>query len=240
MAGDDGGRPGREARRRPGRRRPRGAAGRRGRRRGPRGRHRLLRPVPRGRPARGLQGVRQGGDGRRRRADRRGPASAPPPTRSRPRSTRSGRRTSSRTTGSPPARASWSPTTGRPRSTTPPAASGWWSRSSSTGPRSRCSRITDGADASTRSSRPRTSSGSSTATPARTPAAWAPTPRCRGRRPAWSTRCCAPCCSRPSTRWPAAARRSAGCCTPGWRSPRAAPGWSSSTPGSATPRPSRC
>ena len=51
--------------------------------------------------------------------------------------------------------------------------------------------ITDGDAPSTRCSRPRTSSGSSTATPARTPAAWAPTRRCRGRRPAWSTRCCA-------------------------------------------------
>ena len=35
--------------------------------------HRLLRPVRRGRPARGLQGLRQGGDGRRRRAHRDGP-----------------------------------------------------------------------------------------------------------------------------------------------------------------------
>ena len=34
----------------------------------------------------------------------------------------------------------------------------------------------------------RTSSGSATATPARTPAAWAPTPRCPGRRPTWSPR----------------------------------------------------
>ena len=75
---------------------------------------------------------------------------------------------------------------------------------------------------STRSSRPRTSSGSATATPAPTPAAWAPTRRCRGRRRTWSTRCCATCCSRPSTRWPAAARRSPACCTPASRSPRAA------------------
>ena len=63
---------------------------------------------------------------------------------------------------------------------------------------------------STRCSRPRTSSGSSTATRAPTPAAWAPTRRCRGRPTAWSTRCCATCCSRPSTSWPAAARPSPG------------------------------
>ena len=42
--------------------------------------HRLLRPVGGGRPARGLQGLRQGGDGRRRRADRRWPGSARPPS----------------------------------------------------------------------------------------------------------------------------------------------------------------
>ena len=35
-------------------------------------------------------------------------------------------------------------------------------------------------------------------------------------------------------------RRSPACCTPAWRSPRAASASSSSTPGSATPRPSRC
>ena len=40
---------------------------------------------------------------------------------------------------------------------------------------------------SCRCSRPRTSSGSSTATRAPTPAAWAPTPRCRGRPPTWSS-----------------------------------------------------
>ena len=56
--------------RRPGRHRPGGAAGRRGRRRRPGRRHRLLRPVGRGRPARGQQVLRQARDGRRRRADR--------------------------------------------------------------------------------------------------------------------------------------------------------------------------
>ena len=47
--------------------------------------------------------------------------------------------------------------------------------------------ITDGAP-SAPCSRRRTSSGSATGTPAPTPAAWARTPRCRGRRPTWSTR----------------------------------------------------
>ena len=53
---------------RPGRDRARGAAGRRRRRRRPRGRYRLLRPVGGRRPDRGLQGVREGRDGRGRRA----------------------------------------------------------------------------------------------------------------------------------------------------------------------------
>ena len=49
---------------------PRGAAGRRPRRPARRPRHRGLRAHARGRPARGLQGVRQGGHGGRRRAHR--------------------------------------------------------------------------------------------------------------------------------------------------------------------------
>ena len=61
----------RRAGRRPGRGRAGGAAGGGpGRPAGRRGRA-LLRPGRRGRPDRGLQGVRQGGDGRRRRAHRR-------------------------------------------------------------------------------------------------------------------------------------------------------------------------
>ena len=56
--------------------------------------HRLLRAVPCGRAARGLEGVRQGRDGRGRRADRRGPGLRAPPTRPRPPSTSSARRTS--------------------------------------------------------------------------------------------------------------------------------------------------
>ena len=70
---------GRAAGRRPGRRRARGAAGRRvsPTRCAPRG-IACFGPDPRGRPARGLQGVRQGRDGRGRRADRGRPACARP------------------------------------------------------------------------------------------------------------------------------------------------------------------
>ena len=359
----------RRARRRPGRRRPRGAAGRRGRRRRARPRASpCFGPSAGRRPARGLQGVRQGGDGRRRGADRRRRASARRPTRSPPRSTRSARRTSSRTTGSPPARASWSPTTATRRWRTPPACERVVVEEFLDGPevslfarlrrrrrrgaaaarpglqahrrrrhraqhrrhgrlrpaglgagRARrggaahraCRRrapslddarrrlrprstpsappyvvkddglaagkgvvVTDDRDGgagargrvragrdrgvprrprglavrdhrrrrrSTRCCRPRTSSGSSTATRARTPAAWAPTPRCRGRRPAWSTRCS-------SDRAPADRRRDGpprhAVRRPAVRRPRAdlarRRGSSSSTPGSATRRPSRC
>ena len=54
----------------------------------------LLRAVRRGGAARGLQGVRQGGDGRGRRPDRRRARLYDAPRRSRPRSTSSARRTS--------------------------------------------------------------------------------------------------------------------------------------------------
>ena len=54
----------------------RGAAGRRCRRRGAGRRHRLLRPVRRAAAAGGQQGLREGRDGRRRRADRALPRSA--------------------------------------------------------------------------------------------------------------------------------------------------------------------
>ena len=82
-----------------------------------------------------------------------------PPTRS----TRSARRTSSRTTGSPPARAWWSPRTARRRSPTRRRASGWSSRSTSTGRRCRCSRSPT-ARPSYPCCRRRTSSARSTAT----------------------------------------------------------------------------
>jgi phosphoribosylamine--glycine ligase len=73
-----------------------------------------------------------------------------------------------------------------------------------------------------------------------TPAAWAPTRRCRGRPRGSSRRSPPGCSSRPSTRWPAAARRSPGCSTPGSPSPSGACGSWSSTRASATPRRSRC
>ena len=75
------------------------------------GGHPLLRPLRRGRAARGLQGVRQGRHGGGRRARPRARTSARRRRRPPRRSTSSARRTSSRTTAWPPARASWSPTT---------------------------------------------------------------------------------------------------------------------------------
>ena len=51
---------------------------------------------------------------------------------------------------------------------------------------------------SCRWSRRRTSSGSATTTRVRTPAGWAPTRRCRGRRPTWSTRSSSASCGRRS------------------------------------------
>ena len=68
-------------------------------------------PSRRGRPARGVQGLRQGRDGRGRGPDRAGLLVHHRRARSRRRSTSSGRRTSSRRTGSPRARASSSPRT---------------------------------------------------------------------------------------------------------------------------------
>ena len=82
------------ARDRPRRDRPRGAARRRRRRRAAARRHRRLRAERRGRSDRGLEGLREGGDGGGRRAD--GAATLASP----------GRPASSRPTGSPPARAS--------------------------------------------------------------------------------------------------------------------------------------
>ena len=91
-----------------------------------------------------------------------------------------GRRTWSRTTRSPPAKGVVVTRTGRRRSRTPRCAcharaAGWWSRSSSTAPRSRSSPCATGRRR-TPSSRRRTSSGSSTAAAAPTPAGWVPTP----------------------------------------------------------------
>ena len=70
-------------------------------------------------------------------------------------------------------------------------------RSSSTAPSSRCSRSATGATWSP-SLRRRTTSGSSTATAARTPAAWAATRRCRVRRRRRSPEIATPCTGRSS------------------------------------------
>ena len=180
-----------------------------------------LRADRRGRAARGLEGVRQGRDGRGRRADRARASCAPTPDEvDRPRSTSSGRRTSSRTTASPPARASWSPRTGPRRART----------------RLACERVVieeflDGPEVSLFGCQLRR------ATAHRLPAAAGPGlqadlrrrrgPQHRrhgrlhpaavgagrpGRRGA-----ARPCSSRPSTRWRGAAPPSPACCTPAWR-----------------------
>ena len=124
MSGQGRGRPGRAARCRPGRGRPGGAAGRRGGRRRDRAGHRLLRPVERGRAARGLEGVRQGRDGGGRCADR-GGAGLPHPRRGRGRAGRvrgAVRREGRRPRRRQGCRGHRRPR--RPRSTMRPAASG--------------------------------------------------------------------------------------------------------------------
>ncbi len=107
-------------------------------------RDQLLRAEPRGGRAGGLEGLRQGRDGGGGRADRARARVHDARGGGRLRSTRSVRRTSSRTTGSPPARASWSPTTAKPPSPTRRGASASSSSSTSTGPRCRCSRSPTG------------------------------------------------------------------------------------------------
>ena len=211
-------------RRRPGGGRPGGAAGRRGRRRGPGRRHRLLRPVaPRPRSSRAA-----------RRSPRtswpppacrpRGPGRATTPRRSPPRSTSSARRTWSRTTGWPPARAWWSPTDRRGRAGARRRLRGRGrGRGVPRRPRGVAVLPSPTARRSCRCCRRRTSSGSATATPARTPAAWAPTPRCPGCRPAWSTSVVRAVARPTVAEMAGAGRRSPGCSTSAWRSPRAGP-----------------
>ena len=149
---------------------PGGAARGRGRRRAAPERGRRLRARARGRADRGLEELRQGRDGRGRRAD--GRARSPSP----------GRRASSRSTASRRARASSS--AGPPRSSTRACAP----RSAFPGPIV-IEELLDGrgglgvrarrrAARSSRSRRRRTSSGSATATRARTRAAWARSRRC--------------------------------------------------------------
>ena len=127
---------------------------------------------------RGLQVVRQGGHGRGRHPDRR--VVHVPDERGGGR--RAGRvRAALRGQGRRrwrPARACWSPPTAPPRGRTRGRAARSSSRSTSTAPRCRCSRCAT-APRPSRCCPPRTSSGPATATRARTPAAWAPTPRSR-------------------------------------------------------------
>ena len=177
------------ARRRPGRRRPRGAAGRRGRRRRPRRGHRLLRPVRRGRAARGLQGLRQGGDGRGRRAHRRRPGCAPPPSEAARRARRvrrAVRRQGRRARRRQGRRGHRRPGGGAAR--TPAACDRVRHRGVPRRPRGVAVRDHRRHDGRAAAAGPGLQARPATATPARTPAAWAPTRRCPGRRPAWSRR----------------------------------------------------
>ena len=195
-----------------------GAAGRRGGRRRPRPRDQLLRPV-RGRP-RELEGSKAFAK------DVMAAAGVPtamahvcttPERGRRRRSTRSGRRTSSRTTASPPARASSSPTTATRRWPT----------------RRQCDRVVDRGVPR----RPRGLAVRDHRRHDRLPAPAGPGLQAdlrrrrgpehrrhgrlhaaaRGRRTTWSPRSSSACCSRPSTRWPAAAPPSPACSTPASR-----------------------
>ena len=135
-----------------------------------------------------------------------------------PRWTSSARRTSSRTTGSPPARASWSPTTGTTAlAHARGAASGCVIEEFLDGPE-----VSLFADHRRRDRLPaaagpglqadlRRRRGTQHRRHGRLHAAALGAGR-PGRRGAARR-----CCSRPSTRWPAAARRSPACSTPGWR-----------------------
>ena len=114
---------------------------------------------------------------------------------------------------------------------------GW--RSSS---RARSSRCWRSATARTwcRWRRPRTTSGSSTATRGRTPAAWAATRRCPASAQPRSRRSSTASTARSSRRWQAAASPSTASSTPASCSAPTGPRCSSSTPASATPRRRRC
>ena len=203
-------------RRRPRRRRARGAARGGCRRRGHGGRHPLLRAVRGGRPARGVQGVRQGGHGRGGGPDRRGP---------RLHDGRGGRgrarrvRTAVRREGRRPRRRQ-----GRGRHRRP-AGGARPRRRLRAGDRRGVPRRSRGQPLRhhRRHHRLPAAAGPGLQADLRrrrrapTPGAWAPTRRCPGRRTTWSTRSPAPSSSPRSTRWPGAARRSGACCTPAWR-----------------------
>ena len=200
----------------PRRRRARGAPGRRGRRRRHRRRDHCFGPPPRSGPAGGVQGVRQG---------RMNAAGVPDRGRARLHTRRRGAAALD-ALGAPyvvkddglAAGKGVVVTSDRAAAVEDAAAlrAGRRSRSTSTVPRSRSSPSVT-ARRSYRCCRPRTSSGSSTATRAPTPAAWAPIRRCRG-------------AGRPGRRGDPRRRsghgrgaglggapRSAACSTPAWR-----------------------
>ena len=187
-------------------------------------RPRRVRPQQGGLAARGQQGLRQGGHGRRRRGHRRVPparaAGVGARRRRGPRGLPAGRqgRRPGRRQGRPHlqgqgrgARGRARPASSRASSATPATCSS--PRSTSPAPRSRCW-CSATARRRCRSRRRRTTSASSPATRGPTPAAWAATARCRGssRRPStprWST------WSSPSSpRCAGAASPTAACCTP--------------------------
>ena len=155
--------------------------------RGPRDRG--VRTVGRRRPAGGVEGVRQGGHGRGGCPDRAGLRVHRRPRRPRRRSTSSGAPYVVKDDGLAAGKGVVV-TTSRDEAVAHAAAcAAGVIEEYLDGPEVSLFAITDGDDRSTRCSRPRTSSGSSTATRDPTPAAWAPTRRCRGRPRTWSTRC---------------------------------------------------
>ncbi len=149
-------------------------------------------PSARGRRAGGLEGLRQGADARGRGADRRARAAAQPrggaaeqlAARLLPGGAE-GRRPG-RGQGRDHLRRARPRRATRPRSSSPSGASARRPSSSRSSSRARSSRCWRSATARTwcRWRRPRTTSGSSTATRGRTPAAWAATRRCPASAPA--------------------------------------------------------
>ena len=210
-----------------------------------------VRPGRRRRPARGLEGVDEGGARRGRRAHR-------PPRRlhrGRSRRSRSSTRcpasTSSRPTGWPRARACSSPsrsTEAERRRAGQAVGRGVRRRrphGRDRGGPDRARAVGARACATARGPcrwrRRRTSSGSATATPGPTPAAWAPTRRCRSPAPTSSTQVMdrgRRADARRAAR--AGASTTAACSTPGSCSRPTGRRCSSTTSASATPRPRWC
>ena len=203
------------ARGRPGRGRARGAARGRCRRRRHAPRDPLLRTVRRGRPARGVQGVRQGGHGRGRSPDRRrarlydARRGRGRPRRVRPAVRREGRRPRRRQGG----RRHRRPAGGaRPRRRLRAGDRRGVPRRSRGQPlrdHRRLHRLPAAARPGLQADLRRRPGPNTGGMGAYTPLPWAPD--------GLVDEITAPSCSPPSTRWRGAARRSEGCCTPGWR-----------------------